>query len=152
MNTTLAILGIIGGAIVGFVTGKGFGGATRFGGADAAFFQTRPGSDGFVQGEVLNKKMKGNAFHWNRVGINPASGSWFEIRPKSGSSILDPAIPSGVNNIYADVIPGTPNDTVYLYELWQVLANGNERRLEDPEITVSEMCRLAPLRPQHATC
>jgi len=139
MDTTLSILGIIGGGIVGFFTGKSFGSAGTFGGADASFFQTKPGSGGFVEGEVLKKKMKGKTFHWNRVGTPPAPGSWFEIRPKSGASILEPAIPSGLNNVYADVKAGTSNGTVYLYELWQVLANGDERRLEDPEITVSEM-------------
>jgi hypothetical protein len=140
MDTTLAILGIIGGGIVGFFTGKNFGGAAPFSGADASFFQTKPGSGGFVQGEVLKKKMKGKTFHWNRVGTIPAGGSRFEIRPKSGgSSILEPDIPSGVNDMSADVKPGTSNGTVYRYELWQVLATGEARMLEDPEITVSEM-------------
>ena len=140
MDRTLAILGIIGAGIIGFIAGKKFGGAYTFSGADATFFLTTPGSDGFVQGEVLKKKMKGKTFHWNRVGTRPAPGSRFEIRPKGGGiSILDPEIPSGENDMYAEVKPGTPNGTLYCYELWQVLATREERLLEDPEIIVSEM-------------
>ena len=139
MDMKLAILGIIGAGIVGFVAGRFSSGASTFSGADASFFQTKPGSDGFVQGEVLKKKMKGKTFHWNRVGTKPAEGSRFEIRPKAGISILDPDIPSGANAMYADVKPGIANGTEYRYELWQVLANGEARRLEDPEIIVSEM-------------
>jgi hypothetical protein len=81
-----------------------------------------------------------STFHWNRVGTPPEPGSWFEIRPKRGySSILEPAIPSGANDMWADVKRGTSNGTSYYYELWQVLATREERRLEDPEIIVSEM-------------
>jgi hypothetical protein len=139
MDMTLVILAIIGAGIVGFFIGKSFGAPRMFGGADATFFLTKPGSGGFVQGEVLKKKMRGRTFHWNRVGTTPAPGSRFEIRPKSDHSILEPAIPFGVNDIYAEVQPGTRNGRVYHYELWQVLDSGDARRLEDPEIIVSEM-------------
>ena len=140
MDKTLATLGIIGAGIIGFFVGKSYHGVSTFGGADATFFRTTPGSDGFVQGEVLKKKMKGKTFHWNRVGTMPAPGSRFEIRPKGDRiSILDPDIPSGTNDMYAEVKPGTSNGTSYCYELWQVLETAEERRLEDPEIVVSEM-------------
>lgn len=140
MDKTLAILGIIAAGVIGFFIGKSSHGVSTSDGADFTLFKTTPGSDGFVQGEVLKKKMKGKTFHWKRVGTRPAAGSWFEIRPKGGRpSILDPEIPSGMDDIYADVKPGTPNGTSYYYDLWQVLETGGERQLEDPEIVVSEM-------------
>jgi hypothetical protein len=140
MDKTLAIFGIIVGGIVGFLAGKSFGGRRTLRGVDIALVLTKKGTDGFVEGEVLNKKMKGKAFHWVIVGFSPAPGSRFEIRPKRDHrSILDPEIPFGVDHIAAEAKAGTPNGTRYYYELWQVLANGDARMLEDPEITVSEM-------------
>ena len=50
-------------------------------GADATFFTSHAGSDGFCDAKVLKFRMKGRAFHWARVGElpDPAVTSYFEI-------------------------------------------------------------------------
>jgi hypothetical protein len=139
MNDTIAILGIVAAALVGFLLGKKAGGdRDRAGNADATFFQTTPGSGGFVQGRVLNR-MKGRTFHWNRVGTKPAAGSRFEIRAKSGTLPLVPPIPSGTDSIFADANDSAVPGTVYKYSLWQVLANGSEKELHDPELEIGQV-------------
>ena len=59
-------------------------------------FVTSRGSDGFVDARV-QARMKGASFVWTRAGMPPAEGSRFEIRPKSGFSVLDPSTPTGVD-------------------------------------------------------
>jgi hypothetical protein len=107
--------------------------------ADATNFQTNRGDDGFVVAEILKKRMKGRTFNWNRVGVRPEPGSHFEIRAKSGASILVPPTPRGVDDISAAVESGVRTGTIYRYSLWQVLADGRERELEDPELEVGEI-------------
>ena len=135
MDTSLGVVGIVAAAVVGFIAGLKKSG--RVGNADATFFQTNPGSGGFVAARILKRKMKGRTFHWNRVGTIPAAGSHFEIRPKPGQpKILNPPIPSGVNDLYADVPPSVPGGTKYQYSLWQVLADNSEKELDDPELEI----------------
>ena len=145
MNAVTVALGIVAAGVIGYLVTK----KTRShptlqpGGArDASLFRTLPGTGGFCQGEVLKKRMKGRGFHWKRVGgCNPAPGSRFEIRLKdqSLSSPLIPAVPSGVDNISADVKPGEPAGNVYAYSLFQVLADNSERELEDPELEIGHI-------------
>jgi len=66
----------------------------------STLFVTSHGSNGFVNARV-KERMKGASFVWTRAGLPPADGSRFEIRPKSGSSVLDPPIPAGVDEIRA---------------------------------------------------
>jgi hypothetical protein len=138
MNDAIAIIGIVGSAIVGFFAGKKTGG-DRVSNADATFFQTRPGSDGFVEARVLKERMKGRTFHWNRVGTKPAAGSRFEIRGKSGPLPLVPPIPKGTDSIFADADDSAVPGTVYHYALWQVLADNREKKLHDPELEMGQV-------------
>jgi len=102
----------------------------------STLFVTSHGSNGFVNARV-KERMKGASFVWTRAGLPPADGSRFEIRPKSGSSVLDPPIPAGVDEIRA-IANGSvaPAGTVYTYSLWQVLVDGRERELNDPELEI----------------
>ena len=66
-------------------------------GADATFFTSHPGSDGFCEAKVLKFRMRGRVFHWARVGnCKPSGGSYFEIRVKAkdGRSPLIPPAPA----------------------------------------------------------
>ena len=102
----------------------------------STLFVTSHGSDGFVSARV-QRRMKGDAFFWKRSGIRPAVGSRFEIRPKTGSSLLNPSTPSGVDEIRATANrSAAPQGSVYTYSLWQVLADGRERELHDPELEI----------------
>jgi hypothetical protein len=109
-------------------------------GADATFFSTRPGSDGFCDAKVLKFRMKGREFHWARVGgCKPAGGGYFEIRVKGGKSLLVPPTPKGVNDIYCEVDPSVPEGTVIEYSLYQVRLEGGkpiEKELHDPELEI----------------
>lgn len=145
MNAAVTALGIVVAGVIGFLLGKGskhpsvrpVGGAS-----DASLFRTLPGSDGFCSGKVLKKRMKGRMFHWHRVGgCHPEPGSRFEIRLKDRTltSPLIPAVPSGVDDIWADVDPDEPEGNVYEYSLWQVLADNRERELHDPELEIGHI-------------
>jgi hypothetical protein len=105
---------------------------------DSTRFVTTPGSDGFVVAQI-QKRMKGDSFVWTRSGVSPAAGSRFEIRPKpqSATSLLNPPIPVGVDEIRAQVNRSTAeHGAVYAYSLWQVLADGREREIHDPELQI----------------
>ncbi len=105
---------------------------------DSTRFVTTPGADGFVAAQI-QKRMKGNSFVWTRSGIPPAAGSRFEIRPKplSAVSLLNPPIPTGVDEIHAQVNRSAAQQgAVYTYSLWQVLADGREREIHDPELQI----------------
>jgi hypothetical protein len=102
----------------------------------STLFVTSHGSDGFVAARV-QRRMKGNSFVWKRSGIPPAEGSRFEIRPKFGFSLLDPSTPNGVHEIRATANRSSAQQgAVYTYSLWQVLADGRERELHDPELEI----------------
>jgi hypothetical protein len=144
MNPVLGALGVIIGGLVGFLMGKKghphdaeFG---RAGGPHEARFVTRRGTDGFCAGLVLDR-MKARNFRWVRVGggCTPAPGSRFEIRIKHVASPLIPEIPSGIDEIIAGVRAGEPPGGVYQYSLWQVLADGRERELHDPELEIGHI-------------
>jgi hypothetical protein len=109
-------------------------------GADATFFTSHPGSDGFCDAKVLKFRMKGRAFHWARVGsCKPSGDDYFEIRVKEGESPLIPPTPKGVNNIYCEVDPKVPDGTLIQYSLYQVRVDGGERiekELHDPELEI----------------
>ena len=103
---------------------------------DSTRFVTNPGSGGFVSARV-QRRMRGDSFVWTRSGIAPAAGSRFEIRPKEGASPLDPSTPAGVDELRASANrSATRSGTVYTYSLWQVLADGRERELHDPELEI----------------
>ena len=111
----------------------------------STLFVTSHGSDGFVSARV-QRRMKGDSFFWKRAGIPPADGSRFEIRPKSGSSLLDPSTPNGVDEIRATANRSSAQQgSVYTYSLWQVLADGRER--DEPADGESEEVRAGR---QHA--
>jgi hypothetical protein len=102
----------------------------------SSLFVTSHGSDGFVAARV-QRRMRGDSFLWKRSGLAPAAGSRFEIRPKTGSSLLDPSIPSGVDEIHATANRSSAqHGAVYTYSLWQVLPDGRERELHDPELEI----------------
>lgn len=101
----------------------------------STLFVTSHGSGGFVAGRV-QRRMKGKSFVWKRSGLAPAEGSRFEIRPKTGLSLLDPATPTGVDEIRATAVSSAQQGAVYTYSLWQVLADGRERELHDPELEI----------------
>jgi hypothetical protein len=103
---------------------------------DSSLVQTRPSTDGFVAATIVKARMTGSHFEWEFVGVKPDDGSHFEIRPKDGSSALMPSIPVGVDRIIADARPRLETGTIYTYALWQVLADGNARELEDPELEI----------------
>jgi hypothetical protein len=84
--------------------------------------------------------MKGRTFHWVRHGAcRPANGGYFEIRMKSGSSPLKPLAPQGVDHIFADVEDWAKPGDVYPYSLWQVLPDGREKLLHDPELEIGQV-------------
>lgn len=144
MNRALVLIGIGASALIGFLLGKkGLPlppGLIPGDVADATLFRADQGSDGFCQAEVLKKRMRGRAFHWHRVGsCRPAPGGYFEIRVKNRTSPLIPANPQGVNDIWADVHDWAEPGDVYYYSLWQVLADGRERELEDPELEIGQI-------------
>jgi LPXTG-motif cell wall-anchored protein len=144
MNGALTALGIVAAGVIGFLLGrKRKHPHIRTGGAsDASLFRTLRGTDGFCTGEVLKKRMKGRRFHWKRVGgCQPEAGSRFEIRLKDPTmpNPLIPSVPFGVDDIWADVDPDEPEGTVYPYGLFQVLADGRERELEDPELEIGHI-------------
>jgi hypothetical protein len=102
----------------------------------STLFVTSHGSDGFVAARI-QRRMKGDSFVWQRSGLHPAEGSRFEIRPKSGSSLLAPSTPTGVDEIRATANRSVAHQgAVYTYSLWQVLADGRERELHDPELEI----------------
>ncbi len=106
---------------------------------DDTTFQCNPGSGGFVDARILKNRLKGNIFEWRRVGVPPADGSRFEIRPKKGmSSLLEPAIPQGRDLIMADANGLARPGDIYKYSLWQVLSDGSEKELHDPEIEIAQ--------------
>jgi hypothetical protein len=145
MNAVTVALGIVTAGVVGFLLARkprSHPSLQPRGVSDSSLFRTLPGSGGFCRGEVLKKRMKGRAFHWKRVGgCHPAPGSRFEIRLKdqSLSSPLIPSVPSGVDDIRADVKPDEPAGRVYRYSLFQVLADSSERELEDPELEIGHI-------------
>ena len=133
-----ALIGFGLSAVIGYLLGKK-GLDSHHGNADATLFTTQPGDHGFCKGKVLKFRMKGRAFHWRRVGqCRPSSGGYFEIRMKQGVSPLIPARPQGVNDIYADVHAWAKPFDVYEYSLWQVMADGRERELHDPELEIGQ--------------
>lgn len=145
MNGVIGILGLIAAGVVGFLLGKKSGQRPSLGGGgggNSSLFRTLQGTDGFCKGEVLKKRMKGRSFHWHRVGgCRPDPGSRFEIRLKHHThpSPLIPPVPSGVDHIRAEVNHSEPDGRVYEYGLWQVLADGRERELEDPELEIGHI-------------
>jgi hypothetical protein len=102
----------------------------------STLFVTSHGSDGFVKARV-QRRMNGDSFVWTRSGMRPAEGSRFEIRPKFGPSLLDPSTPNGVDEICATANRSAAHQgAIYTYSLWQVLADGRERELHDPELEI----------------
>ena len=141
MNAVLGALGVFVAGLIGFLIGKKSSmELPRSGGPNEARFVTRPGTGGFCAGLVLDRP-KARRFRWIRVGggCTPAPGSRFEIRIKHEASPLVPDIPSGVDEIVAGVKPGIPTGKVYEYSLWQVLADGRERELHDPELEIGHI-------------
>jgi hypothetical protein len=138
MNIVVAILGFIGAGLVGFSFGRRQD--VKPASADSTFFTTTPGgADGFCRARVLNR-MKGRSFNWLRHGACvPAGTGYFEIRVKSGDSPLLPPRPRGVDHIRADVASwARPGDVVF-YSLWQVLDDGQEKELHDPELEIGQI-------------
>jgi hypothetical protein len=112
-------------------------------GADATFFTTTYGTGNFCRGEVHKQRMKGRTFHWMQHGPCKPAGAHFEIRPKPGqTSPLNPGIPKGVEHMWADVPASVPAGTIYRYSLWQVLANGQEQELDDPELEIGQVLNI----------
>ncbi|HXG89825.1 MAG TPA: hypothetical protein VNJ02_15960 [Vicinamibacterales bacterium] len=144
MRTEFAVLGVLAAGFFGFVLGRRKDDPSAADVADASFFLTTPGSgnDDFCAGKILKKRLKGRVFHWARkgMGCEPASGSRFEIRLKPTvpprPNPLIPPVPSGVNHILADVQPWASAGVVYYYSLYQVLADGTEKQLHDPELEI----------------
>jgi hypothetical protein len=139
-----AALGFIAGGVIGFLflRLRDWPGSDPVASAsNATLFRTSPGLDAFSNARILKKRMKGRSFRWTRVGPPPAAGSRFEIRLKDAAlrSPLIPAIPAGVENIRADVHREEKPGTVYEYGLYQVLANGDERCLHDPELEIGQI-------------
>jgi hypothetical protein len=145
MNGVFAALGLIVGGVIGFLLGQKSRQhpALQPGGvSDSSLFRTVAGTGGFCEGKVVKRRMKGRSFRWIRVGgCSPAPGSRFEIRLKNAAiaSPLIPAVPFGVDDIWADVHGSEPPGTVYEYSLYQVLANGSERELDDPELEIGQI-------------
>jgi hypothetical protein len=138
MNIAVAALGAIAAGVVGFLLGKKDGKGLGFGIADASFFTSNHGTDGFCAARILKKKMRGSHFHWMRHGsCKPSNGGYFEIRIKERESPLRPERPRGVDHIYASVKETARAGDVYRYSLWQVLPNGEERELHDPELEIA---------------
>ena len=136
MRTAVMVGAIAAAAIVAFLIGRASPPTAAPVWVDGSFIISTPGSDGFCNARVA-RPMKGRAFVWVRRGAcEPPAGSYFELRPKSGNtSPLDPERPRGVHIIVASA-PSAAEGSKYYYELWQVLANGTERMLEDPEIEI----------------
>lgn len=145
MNGVLVALGVIVAGVIGFLLAKKSGQHPSLVGggvSDSSLFRTVGGSGGFCDGKVVKERMKGRRFEWVRVGgCVPAPGSRFEIRLKNTAieSPLVPAVPSGVDRINAGVRSSEPAGTVYKYSLYQVLANGSERELDDPELEIGQI-------------
>jgi hypothetical protein len=145
MNGLFAALGVIAGGVIGFLLGKKSGThPSLLGGgvSDSSLFRTVAGTGGFCEGRVVKYRMTGRHFEWKRVGgCSPAPGSRFEIRLKNSAiaSPLIPATPAGVDLIRAGVRDSERPGTVYEYSLYQVLANGSERELDDPELEIGQI-------------
>lgn len=137
MNSPLSLLDRIKQAIASIFHGPAAAAPPAKSRADDSLFQCDPGTGGFVDARVRKERMKGNTFHWRRVGVAPASGSHFEIRPKGGSSVLVPEVPRGTDDIFADANGTVVVGTIYRYSLWQVLADGTEKELHDPELEIA---------------
>jgi hypothetical protein len=110
-------------------------------GADATFFTSNAGRDGFCDAKVLKFRMKGRVFHWARVGsCKPSGDGYFEIRVKHGQSPLIPPAPNGINHIFCEVDPAVPDGTVIQYSLYQVRfedGKRSEKELHDPELEIT---------------
>jgi hypothetical protein len=109
--------------------------------ADATFFNTSPGDNGFCRAKVLKFRMKGREFHWAQVGgCRATGGGFFEIRVKPGSEFgLIPERPRGVHDIFAEVDDSVPDGTIIKYSLFQVIfedGKPKEKELEDPELEI----------------
>src|SRR5690348_4736325 len=109
--------------------------------ADATFFTTQPGDNGFCRGKILKFRMKGREFHWARTGgCRATNGGYFEIRVKPGTDYrLVPETPRGVHDIYCEVDDSVPDGAVIKYSLWQVIfedGKAKEKELDDPELEI----------------
>jgi hypothetical protein len=132
-----AVVGIAVAAVLGFLLGQRRK-PRLMEQRNASFFTTTPGSGGFCRGRVVERKMRGADFRWVRHGsCRPAEGGRFEIRPKRGyKSPLIPPVPYGVDEIVARADPDVPNGTKYEYGLFQVLPDGHEQEIDDPELEI----------------
>ena len=143
MNAKFA-LGFLVGGLVGLVIGqrqRGSDGGPASGASNSSWFRTSVGTDGFSRARILKPRMIGRSFQWKRMGDAPAAGSRFEIRLKDRAidSPLIPAIPAGTDEIRAGVRRDEKPGTVYEYGLYQVLADGRERCLHDPELEIGQI-------------
>ena len=142
----LELLGMLSAGVVGFVLAKRGGVrdvhplAER---PNASFFDTKPGSEGFCDGKIKERKMKGHSFRWvrNDKGCSVPTGSTFEIRikPNQGDSPLIPPIPSHRDDIHAEVnwdVVRASGRSRWEYSLFQVLPDGREKELDDPELEI----------------
>jgi hypothetical protein len=139
MRIALTAGAVIGSALIAFLVGRGAVTAPPAW-IDGSFIISTPGpgKDEFCNARIERDKMRGRVFVWVRRGpCAPANGGYFELRPKAGNtSPLDPANPRGVHLITATVSDTAAEGVVYYYDLWQVLPNGTERMLHDPEIEI----------------
>lgn len=138
MRIALTAGAVIVAAVVAFLVGRGLTVTAPPPWIDGSFIVSTPGQDEFCSARVARERMQGRVFVWIRRGAcAPAAGGYFEIRPKAGNtSPLEPPNPRGVHVITATVPDTAAEGVVYYYDLWQVLPDGTERMLHDPEIEI----------------
>lgn len=140
MRKALTAGGVVVLALIAFLIGRGFTSTAPPSWVDGSLIISPVDSDkdGFCDARIERERMTGRVFVWvRRGGCAPTTGGYFELRPKPGNtSPLEPANPRGVHVIMATASENAVENTRYFYELWQVLSDGREKRLHDPEIEI----------------
>jgi hypothetical protein len=140
MNRALVLIGVGLSALIGFLLVRRTP-ALGPGHAVDVIFRSHPGTgDGFCKVTVQAGRPRGRAFHWKPVGpCRPEPGGYFQIRVKNRPSPLIPERPRGNPSIFAEVQHWAVPGDVYRYSFWQVLADGRERELVDPELEIGQI-------------